>query len=332
MVDYENVGSNGLSGCDRLSNSDYIYLFYTENAKNINLDILSAHGEAELDIRKVPAGKQSADIHLSSYLGYLIGVNRGRDCTYIIISKDKDFDKVIDFWKEAEGVQVARIQKIMELFNDNNKPPKSPLQKGRAAKKDGTIKKESATQKEVSTKKRSPVNKEISSKKVTLENQTTNGKDGVKTELNIKVQQALSQAKYSNEVINSVAKLVTSYYDEEHPEHFKSNVHNGLREKYPEEYLKIYGCLKSLLGEYSSVNTSVGSNGTESDRVVLNNRVQQILSKAKMSADVIGYVASVVVKNFGVKNSKQQIYRMIISEYGQQKGLDIYNKIKKYIP
>lgn len=320
MVDYENVGSNGLIGCDRLSNSDHIYLFYTENAKNINLDILSAHGDAELDIRKVPAGKQSADIHLSSYLGYLIGVNRGRDCTYIIISKDKDFDKVIGFWKEAEGIPVARIQKMMELSNEKNKTPKSLSPKGSAVKKEASTKKEASVKKGVSTKKVSP------------EKQTPKGKGGVKAELNKKVQQALSQAKYSNEVINGVAKLVTSYYDEEHPEQFKNNVHNGLREKYPEEYLNIYGCLKLLLGEYSLTTAPANANDAESDKVVINNKVQQILSKAKMSADVIGYVASVVVKNFGAKNSKQQIYRMIISEYGQQKGLDIYNKIKKYIP
>lgn len=37
----------------------------------------------------------------------------------------------------------------------------------------------------------------------------------------------------------------------------------------------------------------------------------------------------ILAKNFNVKNKKQQIYRAIISKYGQEKGLNIYNHIKK---
>ncbi len=49
------------------------------------------------------------------------------------------------------------------------------------------------------------------------------------------------------------------------------------------------------------------------------------------SNDIIKYVASTVVKNLGMKNGKQQIYRTVIAKYGQNKGLTIYNHIKKYI-
>ena len=57
----------------------------------------------------------------------------------------------------------------------------------------------------------------------------------------------------------------------------------------------------------------------------------RLLSKSKYSNDIATYVASVVVKNLGVKNGKQQTYRSIISKYGQNKGLSIYNRIRKQI-
>ena len=45
---------------------------------------IANHGDAELDMIEVPAGKQSADIHIGSYLGYLAGINKGKDCRIVI--------------------------------------------------------------------------------------------------------------------------------------------------------------------------------------------------------------------------------------------------------
>ena len=63
----------------------------------------------------------------------------------------------------------------------------------------------------------------------------------------------------------------------------------------------------------------------------VNTEIMQLLSKAGYESDIVGYVASTVVKNVGVKNGKQQIYRAVTSKYGQSKGLNIYNHIKKHI-
>ena len=63
----------------------------------------------------------------------------------------------------------------------------------------------------------------------------------------------------------------------------------------------------------------------------LNQDVMQAARAAGFDADISNYVASTVVKNVGEKNGKQRIYRTIISKYGQNKGLNIYNHIKKLI-
>lgn len=222
LIDYENVGSEGLSGCDKLKKTDHIIIFFTKNAKKIDMSDIADHGDAELSMIEVPAGKQSTDIHIGSYLGYLSGITEGKDTKIVIISRDTDFDNVIKFWKNKTGIQASRMQQIK-----------------------GTAAKEKSASKKSETKKAK--SKESESKK-----KETNAKK--------------KAAKVSGE-----------------------------------------------------------------QKVKLNQEIMQILSKAGFEAEIPTSVASVVTKNAGEKDGKQQIYRAIISKYGQNKGLNIYNHIKKHV-
>lgn len=296
LIDYENVGSDGLSGCDKLNETDHIHLFYTEKNKKIDLDIVHNHGEAEFIPHKVSAGNQSLDKHLVSFLGYIMGINQGQDCNYIIVSKDKGYDNVIKFWKEEDETKLSRVEKI-------NQP---------AAK-------QKTTDKQPTAKKASPAKSQTKADRAN------------KIKLNSEVQQALSKARYKDDVISSVAKIVVSCFGKES---FLVDVHNALEKKY-ENYLDVYGTIKDVIGKYApavkiiSKQTNTVSN---QDHTALNAEIQQILSKAGMKSEVINDVASIVVKNVDVKNNKQQIYRSIMKKYGQQRGLDIYTRIKKHIP
>lgn len=64
LVDYENVGSGGVKKCNGLVKYDHLHIFYTDNTKRIDLDIIDNHGSATLETHKVPAGSQSADMHI----------------------------------------------------------------------------------------------------------------------------------------------------------------------------------------------------------------------------------------------------------------------------
>ena len=110
LVDYENVGSAGVSKCAGLTKTDHLIIFYTENSKKIDLDIVDNHGAAIFETQKVPAKSQSVDMHIVSYMGYLVGKNEGKSIKIIIISKDKDYDNLITYWKDK--VSVERKQKI----------------------------------------------------------------------------------------------------------------------------------------------------------------------------------------------------------------------------
>ena len=287
LIDYENVSGDGLSGCDRLSKEDHIIIFFTKNAKKIDMSEIANHGEAELDMIEVPAGRQSADIHIGSYLGYLIGINNKKDCSIVIISKDTDFDNVIKFWKEKTGVKSSRAQQI-----------------------------------KVSTSKAATAKQTTSTKK------TNTKKSGAeKTKLNQEVMQKVRAAGFDATVSNRVAQLVSGLYGKER---LMNEVHNALREQYT-NYLEVYGAIKPVLSMYDNSPKKTPAKAPALNKSVINTEIMQILGKAGFESEVVGYVASAVVKNVGVKNGKQQVYRTIISKYGQNKGLNIYNHIKKYI-
>lgn len=287
MIDYENVGRTGLSGCDKLGKTDHIHVFYTKNAKGTDWDIYNNHGEAELVVHEVPAGDESLDMHLVSYLGYIIGINnREKNCRYVIVSKDKDYDNVIKFWKNEAKVEGSRRLTVKQAA-----PTKNP-----------TATKASPSKTSVKTNKAD------------------------KTKLNQEVQQALSKAEtpYDSKAINNIASIVVSCFGSMN---FLRDVHNELGKKYNDSH-EVYETIKNVIAKYApATKRTSGQNKT-----AINSEIQQLLSKAGMEQEVINYVSSVVVKNIGVKNSKQQIYRTIVTKYGQQKGLNIYQHIKKHIP
>jgi len=70
FVDYENVGSDGLNGIDKLDGENTVFIFYTQNADKISFDIHVQLNEtlATIQYFKVGTGqKNSLDFQLSSY-------------------------------------------------------------------------------------------------------------------------------------------------------------------------------------------------------------------------------------------------------------------------
>jgi len=290
LIDYENVHGDGLSGCHGLGKTDHIVIFFTQNAKSIDMSDISNHGEAELEMIEVPAGKQSADMHIGSYLGYL-ACKGGKNCNVVIVSKDTDFDNVIKFWKKKAGITASRTQQIKKKPS----PASQSIKKQPTATPKGIIK--------------------VNSTK--------------KTKLNQEVMQAVRNAGFDASVANTVAQISTGLYGDEH---MLSEVHNALRETYS-NYLEVYGAVKPVLSNYADDTQSKSSvTAVKSlNKKTVNSEIQKALSKAGLPNEIITYVASTAVKNLGTKNGKQQTYRAIISKYGQNRGLAIYNHVKKLI-
>lgn len=141
----------------------------------------------------------------------------------------------------------------------------------------------------------------------------------LKVQLNSAVQKEISNAGYKQSVINNVASIVVKHFGEIG---FASNVHNELREIYS-NYLDLYIIVKPIITKYSQTAEQKSSTSSK------NSSVQTKLRMAGFSNDIINYVVSTISKNHDEKHAKQTIYRTIVAKYGQQKGLNIYNHIRK---
>jgi len=199
LIDFENVNDDGLVGSNTLGPNDYVHLFYTDNAKRINLDTLNTDKPCSFSYHKVPTKSQSLDMHLVSYLGYLIGIHKNQSCKYVIVSKDTDYDNIITFWKGLEKASITRQPQITKAVT-TSKPtaPKSSFNTSNA-----------------------------------------------KCDLNNAIQKKLSTANFSNDIINHVASLACKHHNENNA---KQIIYNAIISKYGQaKGLNIYNHIKKCL-------------------------------------------------------------------------------------
>ncbi len=98
LVDFENVGAAGLGGAEKLTDKDIVCFFTSNPDASLTFKTLSLLNRVDLRCFVVPQCKQSADMCISSFLGYLIKELEGTKVNYVIISKDKDFASITKFW------------------------------------------------------------------------------------------------------------------------------------------------------------------------------------------------------------------------------------------
>ncbi len=101
LVDFENVRSEGLKGVEQLTSEDKVVIFYSKNADAITFDVhtLLSKSSAEIETYRIlRGGHNSLDFQLSTYLGYLVMENSYKEI--VIISRDKGFLCVTNFWEE----------------------------------------------------------------------------------------------------------------------------------------------------------------------------------------------------------------------------------------
>ena len=105
LVDYENVGNAGMKGSSYLNAKDHIIVFYSETKKNMErrtLEIITA-SECIFEICKLcKTGKNALDFYIASRIGEVYG--QGFEGTIAIVSNDKGFRAVQDYWRSCVPV------------------------------------------------------------------------------------------------------------------------------------------------------------------------------------------------------------------------------------
>ncbi|MBQ6776555.1 MAG: hypothetical protein IJP53_08865 [Synergistaceae bacterium] len=105
FIDFENVGSEGVKGINKLDADSTVFFFYSKNADKITfeLHIQLSDSKANIQYHKVEVDHKNAlDFQLSSYLGYVIRENKDSEASYFIVSKDSGFASLVPFWKKRK--------------------------------------------------------------------------------------------------------------------------------------------------------------------------------------------------------------------------------------
>ena len=128
LIDYENVGVSGLDGIGKLTEEDSICIFYSEKADHMTFGMHRRLNEAKAKIifQKIDTGTKNAlDFQLSSYLGYLICQNKDKERIYYIITKDKGFCSLTNYWKKKGiSVRIASNLTLESQTVETNEPEK----------------------------------------------------------------------------------------------------------------------------------------------------------------------------------------------------------------
>ena len=242
LIDFENVGLKGLEGAEKLSAQDHVHLFSTRNAPKINTATLATFNGKNLVVHEVPAKSQSVDMHLVSYLGYLLGKHDPVP-TIVILSNDTDYDDIVQFWKAERDVSVVRRDHFeVPQASAPKKAAKKMRATGRAAAKEKTTVKEATVKENAAAKEKAPAAKEKTAAKEKAA-KTVEPKD--KTAVNNAVLKTLSAAKYDNEIVSFCASQVTKLFTEKNG---KQLIYRSIISKYGQEQgLEIYRQIKKLL-------------------------------------------------------------------------------------
>lgn len=111
LIDLENVQSAGLDGIDQLTGEDSIFIFYSDKADNLKVDLVKKilESPARVDFVKANNGTPNAlDFQLISYLFYHVEA----DTQYWIVSKDTGYDAAIKMGKRMGLLNVRRAPAI----------------------------------------------------------------------------------------------------------------------------------------------------------------------------------------------------------------------------
>lgn len=129
IIDYENVGADGLIGIEKVTKEgNEVSLFYSVKNDRFPIDLLSYLTSNKcVPIEYFKATKavpQNVDFRIGTYVGSLIGRNDSLITDGIfIISSDKGYRNVKDFWEE-QGVKNIRLcPNIAHSFNEVDKAP-----------------------------------------------------------------------------------------------------------------------------------------------------------------------------------------------------------------
>jgi len=122
FIDTENVGLRWILLLEKLDKGDKVLIFYTDKSPNLTFFMLNQilASKARVECIQCTNGSANAlDFQLVTELGRRIKNSRRNPCQFIIVSGDKGFDAVVDYWS-FRSYDVLRENCIIDKNLDRN--------------------------------------------------------------------------------------------------------------------------------------------------------------------------------------------------------------------
>ena len=369
LIDFENVHEEGFSALGRLGDKDAVYCFFTRNVAKISMSALAGMRSGQLHFIEAESGKQSLDLALVSYLGYLIGT-RPQELYYDIVSNDNGFAKVAEFWnKRGNGLRV-RIRKTTDL-----KPKAEPVKPQPAVnpQRHAQLQKVMAEQSVPAAESAEPtlapaMAEEIAAKTeqaavavASVEAKQESGRSGqnkTRGRQRSQRQRAAKQEQQANAaavvapvsavvtvpsaeaapVVEVVPVQVTAVTDKESSEAMPAEPKSAEKqaEKNAAEPKPLEKKQEKKPAEPKPVAKQPEAKPAEpvkpkAEAKPLDAATVAALEAAGINAAAAEFIQSQAEKYRSDKNMKQLVYRAMVKKYGQKTGTQIYNSAKKLL-
>lgn len=289
LVDFENVTSAGISGIQRLTKEDKVYIFYTVNASNMSfaahMNLLSSPAEV-IYYNVASGGKNALDFQLASFLGYLI--SQGEDKDFYIISNDRGYDHVKSFWERSGIAQGVTINSSPSI-NRSLLPPEKPF---------------TAKIQQQNQQPSAPLQGSVSSSAL----------EQLKAEADRYTAQKAAREEQSAEAVDLPA-------EEEKPAPKK----RGRPKKQKSEETAAEKPADTPKKTAASAGKAKKKPKEKAAPDTLTQAVKPLLAKAGVSSEEeIDRIASYLKRADG----KQQFYRNLIALYGMERGVEVYRAVR----
>ena len=339
LIDFENVSDDGLKGYFELSPEDTVEIFYTENAARIGIDFLenclAAPERAALRFIKVPAGKQSLDMQLATYLGALLAGDGAPDAEYCIVSKDKGFASIRQFWQSRRPGAVIRLQRMIrpdgqpqnagqqkpsETQNGGQQKPAEPQNAGQTKQPEAQ-----------SGAQQRPADQQTSADKLNQgQPKQSEAQNAQKAD-----QQTPGDTRNTEQKTAAAAQSggQSSAAEEQNSVQQNKGGKKKDRQKMPEATSQRNGQTKTA-GEAQQKNAQNPAEMQNAGKPEANAadpakvRIAAALQKGGIDESVADSVWLLAQSLRGAPAPLRDIYQGIVKKYGQKKGLAIYNQVK----
>ena len=353
LIDFENVHEEGFSALGRLGDKDAVYCFFTRNVAKISMSALAGMRSGQLHFIEAESGKQSLDLALVSFLGYLIGT-RPQELYYDIVSNDNGFAKVAEFWnKRGSGLRV-RIRKTTDL-----KPKAEPVKPQPAAnpQRRAQVQKTVTEQPALAAEPAEPAPAQTTAEELAAKTEQapvaaavepkqesgrsaqnrTRGRQRAQRQRGAKQEQqttASAAAAPAPEAVTAPAAEAAPAVEAIPVQVTPVPAKKASEEKSAEPEPIEKKAEKSAEAKASTKQAEAKSSESakpKAEAKTLDSSTAAALEAAGINAAATEFIQAQAEKYRSDKNMKQLVYRAVVKKYGQKIGTQIYNSAKKLL-